>query len=125
MTRLEDEVNTKANLIVTLAGLCLASAAFAHDVANERSRPTFEEIDANKDMLISPDEIEAFMESRSEHRRERQRASRSRTSRFDSADEDGDGYVNETEFNALRDHKPEGRKGHRRRNRTVEDDDEM
>jgi hypothetical protein len=105
-------VKMNMNILVTLAGLGLAATALAHDEIRERDRPTFEDIDTNTDMLISPDEIEAFRQSRIGDRVENAR--RPKTSRLQRADADGDGYVNQAEFDALRDQVREGRGRHRR-----------
>jgi hypothetical protein len=115
-------VNKRMNVLVLLAGLGMATAALAHDETREWSRPNFEDMDANKDLLISPDEIEAFRESRNGDRAKHPK--RSKTSRFLKADTDGDGYVNQAEFDALRDQVRESRRRHRRGPRPHEDADD-
>jgi len=89
----------------------MTTLAVASDDINSRSRPSFESIDTNNDMLLSSDEIEAFMQSRRHERGEHQRSESQRRSRLEQVDTDGDGFVNESEFNAFHEVMRRGRKG--------------
>jgi len=104
-------MNNISNWILVLIGLGVTSMVLANDETGNRSRPSFEDIDQNKDMLISSDEIEAFMQGRHENRRERSKGESQRPSRFEKADTDGDGYVNQSEFDALHDGSRRDRRG--------------
>jgi hypothetical protein len=95
-------MNKLSNWMLVLVGLGMTTLALASDDVNSRSRPSFESIDTNKDMLLSSDEIEAFKQSWRENSGEPRRCGSQRPSLFETADTDGDGYVNESEFDAFR-----------------------
>jgi Ca2+-binding EF-hand superfamily protein len=101
----------KSSWIFVLVGLGLASMAIANDDMRARSGPSFEDFDQNNDMLISADEMEAFMQSRRQDWGERKRRESQRRSRLEQADTDGDGFVNESEFNAFQEVMRRGHKG--------------
>ncbi|MCH9693595.1 MAG: hypothetical protein K0U72_03720 [Gammaproteobacteria bacterium] len=84
--------------------------------------PSFVEIDSNADQLISREEMLAAMQARLEERGQRRGPAGDPEERFSRVDEDGDGYLNEAEFDAAR-AKMEERRGHRRRRGDCDDKD--
>jgi hypothetical protein len=91
----------------------MTSIALANDDMPDRRGPSFEDLDQNKDLLIGPDEFEAFMQGRSDNRGKRRQSESLRPSRLERLDTDGDGYVNESEFNAFHEGMRRERKGKR------------
>ena len=91
-----------ARLAIVILGVGFISLAFAGDEANRPEPPSFSDIDVNDDALISQDEFQSFMESRRGDRGGRQRPHGGRFNPVERADIDGDGYLNEEEFNAMR-----------------------
>ncbi len=101
-------------IVALTLGMILAFNASADGDKQRPEPPSFTEIDSNADQLISREEMEAVMEARAGDRRPRCGDGRDPEARFNRVDEDGDGYLNEAEFDAAR-AKMEERRGHHHR----------
>lgn len=110
-------------MILTLTvGLTLAFNASAKGDKQRPEPPSFTEIDSNADQLISREEMEAAMQSRVGDRGPRRGDGPDPEARFNRADEDGDGYLNEAEFDAAH-AKMEERRGRHHRRRDCDEQD--
>ena len=107
-------------LALTL-GVILAFNASANGDKQRPEPPSFTEIDSNADLLISREEMQAAMEARVGDRGPRRGRGPDPEARFDHVDEDGDGYLNEAEFDAART-KMEDRRGRRQRHRDCDEE---
>jgi len=85
--------------VVVLIGVGFFSLALAGDNMDRPTPPTFSDIDANGDQLISQDEMRTFMEGMMARMHARKGG---RHNPFERGDADGDGYLNEEEFNEMR-----------------------
>ena len=101
----------KRALVVTVG---LASASLAMAGGDRPAPPSFADIDANDDQLISQEELQSFMQSRRSEGGRRGGPRGGRFNPFDIADADGDGYLNVEEFDAMRE-KMRERMGKRRK----------
>jgi hypothetical protein len=95
--------------------LCIAGGANAYDGEGRPVPPTFEEIDANSDQLISRDEIQTFMQDRMSKRGGQGHPGRGGEGRFGRADTNGDGFIDPNEFTAVQEKMLERRGAHHRR----------
>lgn len=92
------QLTTTAALAI---GLCISVGVGAHGGEDRPVPPTFSEIDTNSDQLISRDEIQSVMQNRASERGGRSRSGRGGTGRFERADTNGDGFIDESEFAAV------------------------
>ena len=106
-------------------GLGLSFGASAGDKADRPALPSFSEIDENSDQLISREEIEAAMLAAGRAQRARVRDGGDRPDRFAYADSDGDGYLNESEFAAVREKMEERRARFRKLHDCVGEDESV
>lgn len=116
----------KTGLVAMVISLGLASTAIAGEHERKHTPPSFADIDSNDDALISDEEFQAFVQKKRDEMAERDGRGRGprRMNPVEIADEDGDGYLNESEFDSLRDRMKE-RHGRRfGRNRDADETDE-
>lgn len=93
----------KKTPVLVAAGIVLAfgSAAFAEDHSGFPEPPTFHEVDADGDQMVTQDEFHAFMEERHAEHRRRHGERSGRFNPFDRADVDRDGILNQEEFDEM------------------------
>jgi hypothetical protein len=109
-------------IVALTLGMILAFNASADGDKQRPEPPSFTEIDSDADQLISREEMEAAMEARVGDRAPRRGGGRDPEGRFNRVDEDGDGYLNEAEFDAARARMDERRGRHHRRGDCDEQD---
>ena len=115
----------KTTKLVALAiVLSLTSVANAGEHERKHTPPNFSDIDSNDDALISNEEFELFMQQKREEMAEGRGRGPRGMNPVEMGDEDGDGYLNEAEFDSLRNRMKE-RHGRRfRRDRDADETDD-
>ncbi|HZD52330.1 MAG TPA: EF-hand domain-containing protein [Woeseiaceae bacterium] len=96
----------KTTLTFAAAGtwLILSSVLFARPPGEHPAPPTFEEVDADGDQMITREELEAYMEERRAEHERRMEEHAKQFNPFGRADRDEDGVLNEEEFNEMIEH---------------------
>ena len=101
MTVNQEEYTVRILARVSALTTLLAVSAAAHAGDSRPTPPSFADIDTNNDALISSDEFAAFAAARAEERGVQAPPGRRSFNPVERADADGDGYLNEVEFDAL------------------------
>jgi EF hand len=90
-------------ILLGIAAL-LGGPVLADDAPQMPAPPSFSDVDANGDQLVTEEEFRSFMEQRMKEREHHRAPPGGRFNPFEKADADGDGALNEQEYNNMMEH---------------------